>query len=135
MPLLDEGAHLVAGDVHAVEVSVAVKALNFLALNTHLSPGLVVGILVQVTERDLEDTATEGIGGDFYKMINILATVKETRQSKLATSQPHICLPVALLSSFYLLCPAVLLQGVKVGSETSKVDGTFTLYHSFLMKG
>ena len=34
----------------------------------------------------------------------------------------------------YLLYPAVLLQGVRVGIELSKPDGTCTLYHSFLMK-
>ena len=34
-----------------------------------------------------------------------------------------------------LLCPAVLLQGVLVGYAMSKSEGTFTLYHSFLMKG
>ena len=65
VPLLDEGAHLVAGDVHTVVVRVAVVALHFLALNAHLSPGLVVGVLVKVAEGDLEDTATEGVSGDF----------------------------------------------------------------------
>ena len=35
----------------------------------------------------------------------------------------------------YLLCPAALLHGVKVGAELSKLEGTFTSYHSFLMKG
>merc|ERR1719469_17889 len=34
-----------------------------------------------------------------------------------------------------IFCPAALLQGVKVGADTSKFDGTRTLYHSFLMKG
>ena len=34
-----------------------------------------------------------------------------------------------------LLCPAALLHGVKVGVEMSKLEGTRTLYHSFLMKG
>ena len=65
VPLLDEGAHLVASDVHTVEVSVAVEALNFLALDADLSPGLIVGLLVEVTEGNLKDTATEGVGGDF----------------------------------------------------------------------
>ena len=67
MPLLDESAQLIAGDVHAVEVSVAIVAFNFLALHRDLSPGGLVGITVQVTERDLEDATTERVSGDFYK--------------------------------------------------------------------
>jgi len=65
VPLLDEGAQLVSGDVHAVEVRVAVESLDFLALNLDLSPGLVVSVLVEVTKRDLENTTTEGVSSDF----------------------------------------------------------------------
>lgn len=64
VPLLDEGAQLVSGDVHAVEVGVAVEGLDLLALNLHLSPGLVVGVLVEVTERDLENATAEGVSSD-----------------------------------------------------------------------
>lgn len=59
VPLLDKGAELVSGDVHAVVVSVAVVALNFLALDSDLSPGLLVSVLVEVTERDVENAPTE----------------------------------------------------------------------------
>lgn len=46
VPLLDEGAKLVAGHVHAVEVGVAVHSLDFLNLELDLSPGdLVVLVL------------------------------------------------------------------------------------------
>ena len=65
MPLLDKGAELISGDVHAVEVSVAIVAFNFFALDTDLSPGLLVSVLVEVTERDVENTSTEGVSGDF----------------------------------------------------------------------
>ena len=46
MPLLDEGAQLVAGDVHAVEVSVAIVAFHFLALQRNLPPGGLMGVTV-----------------------------------------------------------------------------------------
>ena len=66
VPLLDESAKLVSSDVHSIVVSVAVVALNFLTLDSDLSPGLLVSILVEVTERDLENATTEGVGGNFY---------------------------------------------------------------------
>ena len=69
MPLLDESAELVSGHVEAVVVSVAVVAFHFLALDLHLSPGLVVSVLVQVTERDLENATTEGVSRDFCAQI------------------------------------------------------------------
>ena len=65
MPLLDEGAQLVSGDVHAVEVGVAVVCFHFLALNLDLSPSLLVSVLVEVTEGNLEDTSAEGVSSDF----------------------------------------------------------------------
>jgi len=48
VPLLDEGAELVSGDVDTVEVRVAVEALHFFDLDTDLSPGLLVGFTVQI---------------------------------------------------------------------------------------
>ena len=50
VPLLDEGAELVASDIKAIVVGEAVKALNLLALHLNLSPGLLGGVLVQVTK-------------------------------------------------------------------------------------
>jgi len=64
VPLLNEGAELVAGNIHAVEVGVAVKALDFLDLELDLSPCELVSVVVQLTERNGEDTTAEGIGGD-----------------------------------------------------------------------
>ena len=66
VPLLDESAELVSGDVEAVEVGVAIVALNLLALNANLSPGELVGFLLKITERDLENATTEGVSGNFY---------------------------------------------------------------------
>ena len=64
MPFLDDGAELVSGDVHSVEVSVAVKALDFFDLHLHLSPGLIVAVSVQVSQRYFEHTTFQAVGGD-----------------------------------------------------------------------
>jgi len=63
VPLLDESAELVSGDINSVEVRVAVESLNFFALNTDLSPGLLVGVTVQIGKRNIENTASQTISG------------------------------------------------------------------------
>ena len=65
VPLLDESAKLVSGDIHAVEVGVAVVSFHLFALHANLSPGLFMGVVVKVTKRDLENATTEGVSGDF----------------------------------------------------------------------
>ena len=65
MPLLDESAKLVSGDIHAVEVGVAVVSFHLFALHAYLSPGLFMGVVVKVTKRDLENATTERVSGDF----------------------------------------------------------------------
>ncbi len=57
VPLLDNGAKLVASDVHAIEVGVAVEALDLLDLHLHLSPSLIVALSVQISQRYLKHTA------------------------------------------------------------------------------
>ena len=64
VPLLDNSAELVTGNVHTVEVGVAIEALNLLNLDLHLSPGLLVAVSVQISQRYLEDTALEAVGSD-----------------------------------------------------------------------
>jgi hypothetical protein len=64
VPLLDNGALLIAGNVHTVEVGVAIEALNFLDLDLHLSPGLFVAVSVQISQRYLKHTALEGVGSN-----------------------------------------------------------------------
>jgi len=64
VPLLHEGAELVAGHIQAVEVGVAVHALNFLDLELDLSPGLLVVLVLQVSQRNFEDAATERVSSD-----------------------------------------------------------------------
>ena len=64
VPLLDNGALLIAGNVHTVEVGVAIEALNFLDLDLHLSPGLFVAVSVQISQRYLKHATLEGVSGD-----------------------------------------------------------------------
>lgn len=64
VPLLDEGGKLVAGDVHTLEVGEAVEAFDFLDLDLDLSPGGLVSVVVELTERNGEDTAAEGVSRD-----------------------------------------------------------------------
>lgn len=49
VPLLDEGAELVSGDIHSVEVGIAIISFNFFNLHLHLSPGLISLISVQIS--------------------------------------------------------------------------------------
>lgn len=67
VPLLHNGAELVSGDVHSVEVCVAVEALNFFDLDLHFSPGLIVGLSVKVGQRYLKDSALQAVSGDLCK--------------------------------------------------------------------
>lgn len=66
VPLLDDGAELVAGDIHSVEVGVAVEALDFFDLHLHLSPSLFVAVSVQISQRYLKHTASQAVSGDLY---------------------------------------------------------------------
>ena len=66
VPLLDDGAELVTGDVHTVEVSVAVEALDFLDLDLHLSPSLFVAVSVQISQRNLKHTTFQAVSSDLY---------------------------------------------------------------------
>ena len=67
VPLLDESAQLVSCDVHSVEVGVAIKALDFFDLQLHLSPGLIIAISVQISQRYFKDTSFQTISSDLYK--------------------------------------------------------------------
>lgn len=49
VPFLHEGAKLISGDVHSVEVSKAVISLDFFNLDLHFSPGVVLLISVQIS--------------------------------------------------------------------------------------
>jgi len=64
VPLFDEGAELVTGDVHAVKVSVQIETFDFLALELDLSPCHLVGVTVEFTKGDGENATTQTVGGD-----------------------------------------------------------------------
>lgn len=52
VPLLDHRASLVTGDIHTVEVSVAVETLDLIDLELEYTPGVGFSTLVAVTKRD-----------------------------------------------------------------------------------
>jgi len=65
LPLLDERAQLVAGELHAVEVGQAVAALDVLDAQGDLAVALVV-IVVEVGEVDLADAALKNLKICFF---------------------------------------------------------------------
>ena len=68
MPLLDQSAELVSGDVQTVEVGVQIEVLDLLNLKSDLSPGellLLVGIKSEIGLVDLENATLKRISGDF----------------------------------------------------------------------
>jgi hypothetical protein len=67
VPFLHNGAQLVSGDVHTVEVGVAVKALHFFDLHLHFSPGLIIAFSVQISQRYFEHTTLQTISSLLYK--------------------------------------------------------------------
>jgi len=56
VPFLDHGACLISGNIHSVEVCVAIESLNLINLEFKLSPGLGLGLVVAVSEGDVENT-------------------------------------------------------------------------------
>lgn len=66
LPFLDHGAHLVTGQVHAVEVGETVLALNVLGDELELAEGHLV--VLQVGKAHLVHSALETIRGDSYKI-------------------------------------------------------------------
>jgi len=66
VPLLNDGAKLIAGDVHTVEVGVAVEALYFFDLDLHLSPCLFIAVSVQISKGNLKHTAFQAVSSDLY---------------------------------------------------------------------
>jgi len=60
LPLADERAELVGGEVEAVEVGQAVLALDLVDAELDLAEGMVL-VLLEIGERDLEYPALEGV--------------------------------------------------------------------------
>lgn len=61
VPLLDHGASLVSGDVHTVEVGVAIESLDLIDLELKLSPVLGVGRVVAVSKGGGENTTSQTV--------------------------------------------------------------------------
>ena len=61
VPLLDHGASLVSGDVHTVEVGVAVESLNLIDLELKLSPVLGIGRVVAVSKGGGKNTTSQTV--------------------------------------------------------------------------
>lgn len=59
VPFLDHGACLISGNIHTVEVSVAIKSLDFIALELNLSPG--IGLWVAISKGGGEDTTSQTV--------------------------------------------------------------------------
>lgn len=59
VPFFDHGASLISGNIHTVEVSVAVKSLDLIALELNLSPG--IGLWVAVSKGGGEDTTSQTV--------------------------------------------------------------------------
>lgn len=59
LPLLNHGAHLVAGQIHAVEVSEAVLPLNVLCDELEFTEGHLV--ILQVSEAHLKHTSLQTV--------------------------------------------------------------------------
>lgn len=62
LPLADEGAELVGGEVEAVEVGQAVLALDLVDTELNLTESVVL-ILLEISQRDLENAALQGVVG------------------------------------------------------------------------
>lgn len=65
VPLLDESAEFITGDVHSIEVGEAVESFHFFDLELDLSPGLLVVLVLQVSKTDLENASFERISSVF----------------------------------------------------------------------
>ena len=61
VPLSDHGASLISGNVHTVEVSVAVKSLDLINLELKLSPVLGIGRVVAVSKGGGENTTSQTV--------------------------------------------------------------------------
>ena len=61
VPFLNHGACLVSGNVHSIEVGVAVESLNLVNLELKLSPGLGLGLVVAISKGDAENTTSQTV--------------------------------------------------------------------------
>ena len=58
MPFFHHGACLISGDIHTIEVGIAVHSFDFVNLEFKLSPGLGLSLVVAVSQGDAHDTTS-----------------------------------------------------------------------------
>ena len=120
LPLADERAELVGGEVETVEVGQAVLALNLIDSQADLAEGVVL-ILLEIGERNLEDTALKSVVG----VLETGGTVDEGLANTCGVLvKIFSCRPVAGANRI----------GEKTYSLMAKVEGALRLYQSFLAK-
>lgn len=118
LPLADERAELVRGEVEAVEVGQAVLALDLVDAELNLAERVVL-ILLKVGERNLEYPALQGI-------VRVLETGGTVDEGLADAAKKH------RVSIEYLERP---WRGCgKSYSRMAKVPGALTLYQSFFAK-
>jgi hypothetical protein len=116
LPLADERAELVGGEVEAVEVGQAVLALDLVDAELDLAEGVVL-ILLQVGERDLEYPALEGV-------VCVLQTRGAVDEGLADTVERTQSVTEAIGEA----------AAAEAYSRTAKVPGALTLYQSFFAK-
>jgi len=88
VPLLDHGATVISGDVHTIEVGVAVEILDLLNLELELLPGGGFSGVVAVAERQLENSTSEVIRR--VDETGRLVDGRESNASLLETGGEHV---------------------------------------------
>lgn len=88
LPLADQGAQLVGGEVQAVEVGQAVLALDLIHAELDLAEGVVL-IVLQVREGDLDDPALQGVVGILQTAGAVDESLADTVFIPSAHSQAH----------------------------------------------
>jgi len=121
VPLLDEGAHLVSGDGASGEVGEAIESLNFLNLELDDSPCEIVLVFsVKIGLGDLEDTASERVGGDVLSLG--LVARSQSGDSDLEKGRGTDVVPFFLVESvddlLFLLSLLLEVSGVLSGGHS-----------------
>jgi len=69
MPFFHHGACLISGDIHTIEVGIAVHSFDFVNLEFKLSPGLGLSLVVAVSQGDANNTTSKTISSHFLTSV------------------------------------------------------------------
>ena len=114
LPLPDQGAQLVSGEIQAVEICQAVLSLDFIHTELNLAEGVVL-IILQVCKRDLEDATLQRVVG----ILQSASAVDEGLANTLFVA--------VSIYSFTEKVVEVLLAGLEGGWGLAKVSMTSML--------